>query len=55
MPNTRQAYAFGPALDHLAHSRVAGQKEMLMPIVDKKQAKETAGKRPAAKSQRRSA
>ncbi|KGT75232.1 DNA repair protein [Bradyrhizobium japonicum] len=34
---------------------VAGQKEMLMPIVGKKQAKETVGKRPAAKSQRRSA
>ena len=34
---------------------VAGQKEMLMPIAGKKQAKETAAKKPAARSQRKSA
>lgn len=34
---------------------VVGQKEMLMTIAGKKQAKETTAKRPAAKSQRRSA
>jgi DNA end-binding protein Ku len=33
----------------------AGQKEMLMPIAGKKQAKESGAKRPAAKSQRKSA
>ena len=33
----------------------AGQKEMLMPIEGKKQAKETAAKKPAARPQRRSA
>jgi DNA end-binding protein Ku len=33
----------------------AGQKEMLMPIAGKKQAKESAAKRPAARQQRRSA
>jgi DNA end-binding protein Ku len=33
----------------------AGQKEMLMPIAGKKQAKETAAKKPAARSQRKSA
>ena len=33
----------------------AGQKEMLMPIAGKKQAKETVAKKPAAKSQRKSA
>jgi DNA end-binding protein Ku len=33
----------------------AGQKEMLMPIAGKKQAKETAAKKPAAKPQRKSA
>src|SRR5580692_11608690 len=33
----------------------AGQKEMLMPIASKKQAKETVAKKPAAKSQRKSA
>jgi DNA end-binding protein Ku len=33
----------------------AGQKEMLMPIEGKKHAKETAAKKPAARSQRRSA
>src|ERR1700759_824816 len=33
----------------------AGQKEMLMPIEGKKQAKETAAKKPAARSQRKSA
>jgi DNA end-binding protein Ku len=33
----------------------AGQKEMLMPIAGKKPAKETAAKKPAAKSQRKSA
>ncbi|MCS3979527.1 DNA end-binding protein Ku [Bradyrhizobium japonicum] len=32
-----------------------GQKEMLMPIASKKQAKETIAKRPVAKAQRRSA
>ena len=32
-----------------------GQKEMLMPIAGKKPAKETAAKKPAAKSQRKSA
>jgi DNA end-binding protein Ku len=34
---------------------LAGQKEMLMPIAGKKQAKETATKKPAAKPQRKSA
>jgi DNA end-binding protein Ku len=34
---------------------VAGQKEMLMPISSKKQAKDTVAKKPAAKSQRKSA
>jgi DNA end-binding protein Ku len=34
---------------------VSGQKEMLMPISGKKHAKETAAKKPAAKSQRKSA
>ena len=33
----------------------AGQKEMLMPIAGKKPAKETAAKKPAARSQRKSA
>jgi DNA end-binding protein Ku len=33
----------------------AGQKEMLMPIAGKKQAKETAAKKPSAKPQRKSA
>ena len=33
----------------------SGQKEMLMPIAGKKQAKETAAKKPAARSQRKSA
>jgi hypothetical protein len=33
----------------------AGQKEMLMPIAGKKQTKETAAKKPAARSQRKSA
>jgi hypothetical protein len=33
----------------------AGQKEMLMPIAGKKQANETAAKKPAARSQRKSA
>jgi DNA end-binding protein Ku len=33
----------------------AGQKEMLMPIAGKKQAKETTAKKPAAKPQRKSA
>jgi len=33
----------------------AGQKEMLMPIAGKKQTKETGAKKPAAKSQRKSA
>ena len=33
----------------------AAQKEMLMPIAGKKQAKETTAKRPAAEAQRRSA
>jgi DNA end-binding protein Ku len=33
----------------------AGQKEMLMPIAGKKQAKEAAAKKPAARSQRKSA
>jgi DNA end-binding protein Ku len=33
----------------------AGQKEMLMPIAGKKQAKETAAKKPAAGQQRKSA
>ena len=33
----------------------AGQKEMLMPIAGKKSAKETAAKKPAARSQRKSA
>jgi DNA end-binding protein Ku len=33
----------------------AGQKEMLMPIAGKKPAKETAAKKPASKSQRKSA
>jgi DNA end-binding protein Ku len=33
----------------------AGQKEMLMPIAGKKQAKETAAKKPAAGRQRKSA
>jgi DNA end-binding protein Ku len=32
-----------------------GQKEMLMPIAGKKQAKEPAAKKPAARSQRKSA
>jgi DNA end-binding protein Ku len=34
---------------------VAGQKEMLMPIAGKKQAMETAAKKPAARPQRKSA
>ncbi|PIT05944.1 DNA repair protein, partial [Bradyrhizobium nitroreducens] len=38
-----------------ARKAAAGQKEMLMPITGKKQAKETAAKKPAAKPQRRSA
>jgi DNA end-binding protein Ku len=33
----------------------SGQKEMLMPIAGKKPAKETAAKKPAARSQRKSA
>jgi hypothetical protein len=33
----------------------SGQKEMLMPIADKKPAKEAAAKKPAAKPQRKSA
>ena len=33
----------------------AGQKEMLMPIAGEKQTKETAAKKPAARSQRKSA
>jgi DNA end-binding protein Ku len=33
----------------------AGQKEMLMPIAGKKQATESASKKPAAKSRRKSA
>ena len=33
----------------------AGQKEMLMPIAGKKQAKETATKKPAARAHRKSA
>ena len=33
----------------------AGQKEMLMPIAGKKPAKEAAAKKPAARSQRKSA
>jgi DNA end-binding protein Ku len=33
----------------------AGQKEMLMPIAGKKPAKEAAAKKPAAKTQRKSA
>src|SRR5246500_2797403 len=35
--------------------KAAGQKEMLMPITGKKQAKETAAKKPAARHQRKSA
>src|ERR1700691_6069119 len=35
--------------------KATGQKEMLMPISGKKQAKETVAKKPAAKSQRKSA
>src|SRR5580692_2462275 len=38
-----------------AKKATAGQKEMLMPISSKKQAKETVAKKPAAKSQRKSA
>jgi len=38
-----------------AKKATPGQKEMLMPIAGKKQAKETAGKKPAARSQRKSA
>jgi DNA end-binding protein Ku len=34
---------------------MAGQKEMLMPIAGKKQAKETAAKKPAGRPQRKSA
>jgi DNA end-binding protein Ku len=38
-----------------AKKATAGQKEMLMPIAGKKPAKETAAKKPAARTQRKSA
>jgi DNA end-binding protein Ku len=38
-----------------AKKGAAGQKEMLMPIAGKKPAKETAAKKPAARTQRKSA
>jgi DNA end-binding protein Ku len=38
-----------------ARKAASGQKEMLMPIAGKKQAKETAAKKAAARSQRKSA
>jgi DNA end-binding protein Ku len=53
----------GPAAEAKASKKSAnkprkaatGQKEMLMPISGKKQPKETVAKKPAAKSQRKSA
>jgi DNA end-binding protein Ku len=62
MEALRRSVGGGPAAETKAkksgkkpRKAAAGQKEMLMPIAGKKQAKETATKKPAAKAQRKSA
>jgi DNA end-binding protein Ku len=63
MEALRRSVGGGPAADTKAPKKsgkkprkaAAGQKEMLMPIAGKKQAKETATKKPAAGQRRKSA